>query len=140
MNPQSTLPNATPKPPRRYGLKVLAQGTSPLVEYVDQPQSVEHANINQSIVAIHGLEGDREDSWTADGKLWLKDFLPESVSRARIMTWGWDGYTSGIKYLTHQALFEHSRQLLANLSTHRMLDDVRYFYLPRSSLSSHVIR
>ena len=44
-----------------------------------------------SIIAVHGLGGDASDTWTADdGKLWLRDFLPENVPYTRIMTYGYD--------------------------------------------------
>ncbi|KAK3335250.1 hypothetical protein B0T19DRAFT_452139 [Cercophora scortea] len=46
------------------------------------------------IVAVHGLGGDSFSTWTDNksGKMWLKDFLPESqyFHNSRIMTFGYD--------------------------------------------------
>ncbi|KAI9853089.1 MAG: hypothetical protein M1838_001590 [Thelocarpon superellum] len=41
------------------------------------------------IVAVHGLGGDAFGTWS-DGPLWLRDFLPQQVPCARIMTYGYD--------------------------------------------------
>jgi hypothetical protein len=43
-------------------------------------------------VAVHGLNGDARSTWTdpASGKLWLRDFLPEKIPNARIMSFGYD--------------------------------------------------
>jgi hypothetical protein len=43
-----------------------------------------------SIVAIHGLNGGSFSTWTQDGKLWLRDFLPSTFPSARIMTFGYN--------------------------------------------------
>ena len=43
-----------------------------------------------SIVAVHGLGGDKYDTWEDDGKIWLRDFLPAKVPNARIMTYGYN--------------------------------------------------
>ncbi|KAF8530221.1 hypothetical protein BU17DRAFT_59986 [Hysterangium stoloniferum] len=61
-----------------FGIKELSPGTTPTID----------------IVAIHGLDGDREKSWTADNeKLWLRDFLPQAIPAARILSYGYDAYT-----------------------------------------------
>jgi len=47
-----------------------------------------------SIVAVHGLGGDWEGTWTDTSgptkKLWLRDFLPETFPNARVMSYGYD--------------------------------------------------
>lgn len=43
-----------------------------------------------SIVAVHGLMGDWEKTWTVNGKLWLRDFLPAEFPEARIMSYGYN--------------------------------------------------
>jgi hypothetical protein len=42
------------------------------------------------ICFAHGLTGDRESTWTADGQFvpWPKTLLPPKLSRARILTYG----------------------------------------------------
>lgn len=57
-----------------FGLFVFAAGTDPVID----------------IVAIHGLDGHCDKSWTAaNGKLWLNDFLPDKIPNARIMSYIW---------------------------------------------------
>ena len=49
-----------------------------------------------SIIAVHGLCGHWEKTWTGDkGALWLRDFLPSKLPLARIMSYGYD---SGIAF------------------------------------------
>ena len=71
---------------------------------------------SHSIVAIHGLDGHREDSWTAEnGVLWLRDLLIDEVPPARILTYGYDANTRGKEQLTSQTLYDHAETLIAKL-------------------------
>ncbi|KAI0444937.1 hypothetical protein F4803DRAFT_560587 [Xylaria telfairii] len=50
---------------------------------------------NVDIIAVHGLnplnkESHAEATWTYEGKLWLRDFLPKRVPRARICLFGYN--------------------------------------------------
>ncbi|TPX14735.1 uncharacterized protein E0L32_005130 [Thyridium curvatum] len=57
------------------------------------------------IVAIHGLNGHRDKSWTApNGVNWLKDFLPGSFPKARILTYGYDARTHASTALSSSTL------------------------------------
>jgi len=72
------------------------------------------------IVAIHGLNGDREETWTADnGRLWLRDFLPQDIAVARILTYGYDAYVYGRKRLSEPMLNGHARDFVAKLAFYR---------------------
>jgi len=42
------------------------------------------------IVFIHGLQGDREETWSTNHIFWPKTLLPEAVPTARIFSWGYD--------------------------------------------------
>ena len=45
-------------------------------------------------MAVHGLGGDWERTWTDEnGKLWLRDFLPSQLPNARIMSYGYNSQT-----------------------------------------------
>ncbi|KAF8252486.1 hypothetical protein K440DRAFT_536358, partial [Wilcoxina mikolae CBS 423.85] len=47
-----------------------------------------------SIVAVHGLGGHWSETWTENGKLWLRDFLPSQLQSARIMSFGYNSDTA----------------------------------------------
>ncbi|KAH8647072.1 hypothetical protein BGZ60DRAFT_570501 [Tricladium varicosporioides] len=44
------------------------------------------------IVAVHGLNGNARNTWTdpSTNDLWLRDFLPKKLSKARVMSFGYD--------------------------------------------------
>ncbi|CCA76332.1 related to kinesin light chain, partial [Serendipita indica DSM 11827] len=55
------------------------------------------------IIAIHGLGGHREVTWTTDnGILWLRDLLPSDLPRARILSYGYDADTQSSESLSQQ--------------------------------------
>ncbi|KAF8519347.1 hypothetical protein BU17DRAFT_47705, partial [Hysterangium stoloniferum] len=76
------------------------------------------------IVATHGFDGHREKSWTADnGKLWLRDFLPQALPTARILSYGYDAYTESS--LSEQTLYGHAQDFLAKLCISRETGDAK---------------
>ncbi|KAF8530182.1 hypothetical protein BU17DRAFT_78785 [Hysterangium stoloniferum] len=91
-----------------FGIKELVPGITPCID----------------IVAIHGFDGHREESWTADnGKLWLRDFLPQTIPTARILSYGYDAYTESS--LSEQTLYGHAQDFLARLCMSRKTDDTK---------------
>jgi len=82
-------------------LKELIAGTDPIVD----------------IVAVHGLNGHRETSWTDEksGKLWLRDLLPQRFPNARILTFGYDAHTLKLSEVSHLSLNDHGTSLIAEL-------------------------
>ncbi|MCJ1425262.1 hypothetical protein MMC29_003150 [Sticta canariensis] len=91
-----------------WGLKLLFPGIDPIVD----------------IVAVHGLNGHREKTWTysnetgGDSIMWLRDLLPVKIPRARVWTWGYDSRThtrSRREYLTTKKLYDHGRELVFDL-------------------------
>ncbi|KAM0799509.1 hypothetical protein BDR22DRAFT_963873 [Usnea florida] len=95
---------------RPYGLKKLYEGTRPVVD----------------IVAVHGLNGHRETTWTDEGGvLWLRDLLPLSIPNIRVWTWGYDSRThtkSHHDHLTIKKLYDHGRELVQELDGERRTD------------------
>jgi hypothetical protein len=79
-----------------------------------------------SIVAIHGLDGHPTESWTANGKLWLRDFLPDKIPHARIMSYGYDAYTRNRQQLSDQTIYDHAEALVAALAARREETNVRH--------------
>ncbi|KAF8857512.1 hypothetical protein BDZ45DRAFT_652705 [Acephala macrosclerotiorum] len=105
-------PVPTPVTYRPHGLKVVAEGTDPKID----------------IVAVHGLNGHREETWEAkvDNKTvsWLADvdMLPKKIPNARILVWGYDAETHSKDYLSRAYLYQHGSQLVGDLSDHRRYD------------------
>lgn len=70
------------------------------------------------VVAVHGLQGDAFKTWEHDnGSLWLRDFLPDDIPYARIMSFGYDSmvaFSNSVAKLEDKAL-----ELLNRLSTKR---------------------
>lgn len=93
-----------------WGLKLLHGGQEPIVD----------------IVAVHGLNGHREETWTDENKiLWLRDLLPSKLPNARIWTWGYDSRThikSYQEHLTTKKLYDHGRELFYDLDSERRED------------------
>lgn len=73
------------------------------------------------ICFIHGLTGDRDSTWTADGKFapWPKTLLPLQLSRARILTYGYDAYVVRKSVASSNRLIDHATNLLNDLTTDR---------------------
>ena len=71
------------------------------------------------------MNGDREESWTADNAvLWLRDLLPHEneIGQTRILTYGYDAYLDSEKQqqqLSFQELKGHATDLLGKLANHR---------------------
>ncbi|MCJ1347902.1 hypothetical protein MMC31_006132, partial [Peltigera leucophlebia] len=88
-----------------FGLKILAEGIDPVLD----------------IVAIHGINGGREETWTVKGQNWLRDFLPQKITNARIYSWGYDAITHSPSQISHQHIYEHANTLLSNLYDERRI-------------------
>jgi hypothetical protein len=68
-----------------------------------------------SIVAVHGLNGDAIDAWRhpKSKKFWLKDFLPQQIPDARIMTFD---YNADAAFAQSTAeVIDHAKSLLSSL-------------------------
>ncbi|RPA89570.1 hypothetical protein L873DRAFT_1754902 [Choiromyces venosus 120613-1] len=62
--------------PERFGLLVL---------------NPEVKDVVVDIVALHGLGGDRLQTWTHENQAcWIRDFLPKQIPGARVMTFGYN--------------------------------------------------
>ncbi|KAK4691124.1 hypothetical protein P7C71_g5810, partial [Lecanoromycetidae sp. Uapishka_2] len=80
--------------------------------------------VHIDIVAVHGLGGHFQDTWTDDStqKLWLRDFVPsqlqESGLTARIMSYGYDSAIALSKSVTD--IDDQAEMLLYNLKMERL--------------------
>jgi hypothetical protein len=71
----------------------------------------------QSIIAVTGLAGHAIGSWTLQrngNRMWLRDYLPEDVPNARILTYGYDSQLSG-KSLASSTLQDLADEFMMNL-------------------------
>jgi hypothetical protein len=85
-----------------------------------------HSLPDCSIVAIHGLNGHREKTWTtSSGVNWLRDLLPRDLPNARLLSWGYDANTQNSSRVSSQYLYDHGRGLVSDLCLYRELTDVR---------------
>jgi hypothetical protein len=106
-------------PDEQYGLSLLydaGRRLSPDNTTIGGAKSVD-------IIAIHGLNGGALKSWThANGKCWLKDFLPEKLPDARIYTFGYPAQLAFSRSLARVEDF--ARQLVVDLAIKRSAEAV----------------
>jgi hypothetical protein len=80
--------------------------------------------LDHSIVAIHGLDGHREKSWTVNEVNWLRDLLSTDIPNARIMSWGYDARTHSFSHIGGKYIYDHGRTLISDLCVKRALTKV----------------
>jgi len=86
--------------------------------------------MSRSIVAVHGLDGKREKSWTAKNNVnWLQDLLPTDIPQARIFSWGYEAITHSTSSIKTQTIYDHARNLVSDLCRERGLTEVPQAYL-----------
>ncbi|KAK4206119.1 Alpha/Beta hydrolase protein [Rhypophila decipiens] len=73
------------------------------------------------ICFVHGLTGNRDSTWTAHGQStpWPKTLLPPKLTRARILTFGYDAYIVRKSGASSNRLIDHATNLLNDLTTDR---------------------
>ncbi|KAM0457154.1 hypothetical protein ACHAPV_006793 [Trichoderma viride] len=79
-------------------------------------------DITVDIIAVTGLAGHAFGSWKSKNKpdMWLRDFLPETVPNARILTYGYDTKLPGSQ--SEASIPDLSRRLLESIKTIRSGD------------------
>ena len=78
-----------------------------------------------SIVFIHGLTGNRDNTWTARDSTepWPKTLLPSVLAASRILTFGYDAYVADWRGMVSQnRIANHAWNLLTSLSSYREND------------------
>ena len=70
------------------------------------PLHTPEGDIEADIIALTGLAGHAFGSWAVSPHMWLRDFLPNDLPRARILLYGYDSNLAG----------SQSRNILADLS------------------------
>ncbi|KAK3313598.1 hypothetical protein B0H66DRAFT_357041 [Apodospora peruviana] len=122
MNPwgsRKTAPDAPPpgaSPPSRTssGTSELDSGLQPV--YHGEGSASETVDF----VAVHGLNGHREKTWTTkSGVNWLRDLLPVDFPNSRILSYGYNSRTHGSDQLIENSLYEHAISFLTELCNYR---------------------
>lgn len=92
-----------------------------------------------SVVAVHGLQGDAIKTWTHDIKqiCWLHHLLPEYIKNARVLTWGYVANTNswGGKITSSDRILQHAETLVEELQNDREVShhEQQSHMLPQSS-------
>lgn len=105
---------------QKHGLFLLNPLSSPFNDAnAGEPYSAD-------VVAVHGITGDAFDTWTdANGKLWLRDLLPNDLPGVRVFSFG---YPAEIFWSQSTGDFDaYSRSLLEALKGQRRGDEVSPF-------------
>ncbi|KAG8798296.1 hypothetical protein FRC16_007515 [Serendipita sp. 398] len=96
---------------------------------------------SSSIIAIHGLDGHREQSWTAeDGTMWLRDLLPNDFPNARILSYGYDADTRSFAQTSTQTIFRHAEAFVEDLSQLRRTEPKRPVIFLAHSLGGIILK
>ncbi|ORX93463.1 Alpha/Beta hydrolase protein, partial [Clohesyomyces aquaticus] len=86
-----------------------------------------------SIVFVHGLRGDKIETWTKDKVCWPRDLLKDDIENARIITWGYDSMVlNAFKSASQESIFDHAENLLSDLARLRKrvpVQDTRHLEL-----------
>lgn len=86
------------------------------------------------VIAVHGLDGHRERTWTFSegdkqssehGPLWLRDFLPQDLPGSRIFTYGYNSRVLASRSVS--SINDFARQLLRDLQNCSRHHEVREF-------------
>ncbi|KAI8623314.1 hypothetical protein F5Y19DRAFT_459002 [Xylariaceae sp. FL1651] len=103
---QVSIPGTISKP-SDFGLHILTDQDD------QDPDAID-------IVALHGLNGHWKETWRATnstgGSMWLQDFLPYQIPRARVMSFGYDSLVFS-KSVANVSIF--AEQLLEALMAER---------------------
>lgn len=94
------------------------------------------------IVFVHGLTGDRERTWTPESSNtpWPKAYLPQAISDARIMTFGYDAYIVRASVASANTLRHHAEDFLNCLVSKRGMCSGRPIVLVAHSLGGLVCK
>ncbi|KAF9784161.1 hypothetical protein IL306_008314 [Fusarium sp. DS 682] len=115
--------HSPPSPPSHHNADLGPPSQSTLVPSFPDGVKVLHdcRNATIDICFVHGLTGNRDSTWAAHGqsKPWPETLLPPKLSRARILTYGYDAYIVQKSAASTNGLIDHAANLLNDLSTDR---------------------
>ncbi|KAL8364648.1 hypothetical protein RB595_003771 [Gaeumannomyces hyphopodioides] len=125
-------PGPPESPPRETSQDLLQPGPSesppPVPPFPDGVKVLHDCpDATVDICFVHGLTGDRDSTWTADGQStpWPGTLLPQKLKNARILTYGYDAYVLRRSTASNNRLKDHAKNLLNDLTTDRASCEAR---------------
>ena len=76
-------------------------------------------DIEADIIAVTGLAGHAFGSWAASSNMWLRDFLPNDLPKARILLYGYDSNLAGSQ--SKNIISDFSKNFVVKFNTMRSL-------------------
>ncbi|KAM7208426.1 sesB-related regulatory, partial [Rhypophila decipiens] len=114
---RKAAPGDQDEPPNRLSREIFPSGIRPLY-------SPDNGAID--IVFVHGLTGNRDNTWTARDSTepWPRTLLPSVLTTARVLTFGYDAYVADWRGVVSQnRIANHAWNLLSSLASYREHDD-----------------
>ncbi|KAI4180178.1 MAG: hypothetical protein LQ346_007042 [Caloplaca aetnensis] len=99
--------------------------------------------VSADIIFVHGLNGNREQTWSAASTLWPRDLLPDDLPHARVITWGYNANVLRLSAPSSQnSIFGHVNSLLLDVERLRQTQEKqnRRIILVGHSLGGLVIK
>lgn len=122
-SPQETSRNPTShSPPSHADTDPDPFESSPLPSFSDGVKVLHDCpDATIDVCFVHGLTGDRESTWTAHGQSapWPKTLLPPKLTRARILTYGYDVFILRKGVAGSNRLIDHATNLVNDLTSDR---------------------
>jgi protein SERAC1 len=119
----TSRPSTPPNPQVHTNTDVGPSENLPIPSFPDGVKVLHDCrNATVDICFVHGLTGDRESTWTADGQSapWPKTLLPPKLEKARILTYGYDAYVVRKGAASSNRLIDHATNFLNDLTTDRV--------------------
>lgn len=127
--PQPGPPESPPREPSHDPLQPGPSESPPPVPPFPDGIKVLHdcPGATVDICFVHGLTGNRDSTWTADGQStpWPGALLPQKLKNARILTYGYDAYVLRRSVASNNRLKDHAKNLLNDLTTDRASCEAR---------------
>lgn len=115
-------PVATPQQNAAESSPSSSPSQAPIVSFPDSVKVVhDNAGATVDICFVHGLTGNRDTTWTANGQAqpWPQTLLAPQLTTARILTYGYDAYVVKRSVASSNRLIDHASNLLNDLTTDR---------------------